>query len=297
MKIFKSIEHLRDEFVNKRSFKLSSVKEGIVVNNQQFSYACDYTPSLVESIFDGEKPGMLYVDKNDNTLVFAWALNEHNCFVPYNVFVTSGLITEETTQINDDLILADKVPVKFIDFPSATDVVAKVDTGAEVTSLHALDVEVHRRPNKESTVSFTAPHLGSQNRITMPMITQSPVKLSSGHTTNRPVIKMSIEVQGKVLQDLLVNLNDRSEMDDPMLLGQNALEAGRFIVDPSKIKDRKERTLATEGIRFFEELRNQNHSPKKDVDAQELLEALKTIENVSFNDIIKAIRTDVIKRL
>lgn len=297
MKRFNNLEHLRSAFVVKKAVSLNET--AFIVDNESYEFSGEYAPTLHESIVNGDKPFLIYANKSNDALVFIWALNENNCFVPFDVRIVPNLIVEDKTEISDDLILADKVPVKFLDFPSAENVVAKVDTGAEVTSFHAVDIDIQRRPNKESTVTFTAPHLGSNNRITMPMITQSPVKLSNGHTTNRPVIKMTIEVQGKVLQDLLVNLNDRSEMDDPMLLGQNALEMGRFVVDPNKIKERGVATLATEADEFIENLRNEEvitESNDHHIPPEVVAEAIDKIKSFSFDDILKLLRTDIANR-
>lgn len=297
MKTYNDLELLKNAFVNDRS--LSMNESTFAIGSDVYRFSGEYAPTLHESIINGDKPFLFYANEQNDALVFIWALNEENCFVPFDVRVVPNLIVEDKTEISDDLILADKVPVKFLDFPSAEDVVAKVDTGAEVTSLHATDIDIQRRPNKESTVTFTAPHLGTNNRITMPMITQSPVKLSNGETTNRPVIKMTIEVQDKVLQDLLVNLNDRSEMDDPMLLGQNALEMGRFVVDPNKIKERGVATLATEADEFIENLRNEEvvtESTNDHIPPEVVAEAIDKIKSFSFDDIIKLLRTDIANR-
>jgi len=45
------------------------------------------------------------------------------------------------------------------------------------------------------------------------------------------------EINGKRIQDVLFNLNDRNNMDHQLLVGQNILEKGKFLIDPTIQED------------------------------------------------------------
>ncbi len=50
--------------------------------------------------------------------------------------------------------------------------------------------------------------------------------------TRRPVVKAKIEILGKTF-DTLVNIQDRSHMSFPVIVGRNILK-GNFVIDPHK---------------------------------------------------------------
>ncbi len=103
----------------------------------------------------------------------------------------------------------------------------KVDTGATISSLHAVNIEIN--PSSRS-VSFSCPEL-SDNRITIPIDSSHDVRSADGGTNRRPVVRLTIDIDGVTLQDMEFNLNDRSDMDDHLLIGHNILSAADFVVD------------------------------------------------------------------
>ena len=68
-----------------------------------------------------------------------------------------------------------------------------------------------------------------------PIIRTTRVKSASTRVrSSRPVVKIKLNVKGKELE-CEANLQDRSHMSFPMIIGRNIIE-GRFIVDPAKNK-------------------------------------------------------------
>ncbi len=106
----------------------------------------------------------------------------------------------------------------------------KVDTGATTSSLHASDIQVNRDRN---TVTFHCSEL-SDNLITLDLDGAQEVHSADAGGQTRPVVTMDVEIDGTPVKGASFNLNDRSQMDIPVLIGQNILKAGNFMIDPKK---------------------------------------------------------------
>lgn len=125
--------------------------------------------------------------------------------------------------------------VKFTQFPGSPTLKAKVDTGATISSLHAEKWKVGN-----GQVSFICPEI-SKNVLTVPLAEQQAVKSADGGVEYRPVIETNVAVNGKMLQGVQFNLNDRGQMKYPVLVGHNILDKGNFLVNP-KMEGEEEST-------------------------------------------------------
>ena len=106
----------------------------------------------------------------------------------------------------------------------------KVDTGATTSSLHATNIAVNAQ---QQSVSFQCPEL-SNNTISMKIAGSQAVSSADGGEQARPMVKMDVCIDGVTIRDASFNLNDRSNMDVMVLIGQNVLKAGGFIIDVSQ---------------------------------------------------------------
>jgi hypothetical protein len=108
----------------------------------------------------------------------------------------------------------------------------KVDTGATVSSLNAQEIRVNKQ---NGSVSFICPEI-SNNLITMELDGSQSVVSADGEDggSTRPMVKFEIEINGMPFKQVSFNLNDRSNMDSPVLIGQNILKAGNFLIDVNK---------------------------------------------------------------
>jgi hypothetical protein len=113
---------------------------------------------------------------------------------------------------------------------------AKVDTGARTSALHAVDIRPERRADGE-WVRFVVPE--EVGRTPARQVHEArvcdvrDVKSSTGDAERRIVILTTVQVAERRFQ-VEVTLSDRSEMEFPMLIGRNALRAGRLLVHPSR---------------------------------------------------------------
>jgi ribosomal protein S6--L-glutamate ligase len=111
---------------------------------------------------------------------------------------------------------------------------AKIDTGADTSSLHCSCIEVNETTK---TVRFnlldeTHPDYDKKN-IEMPVKRMKWVKSSNGQKEYRVYIQTKIVILDTTY-NIELSLADRSKMSSPMLIGRRFLH-NRFLVDVSKI--------------------------------------------------------------
>lgn len=108
---------------------------------------------------------------------------------------------------------------------------AKLDTGAETSSLHALNIKRFRRGDKR-LVRFDVvdPETGETVRLERRRGRMVRIREHDGNYQRRPVIDMWICL-GRLRKRIEVNLVDRSEFLYPFLIGRSAMR-GDIIVDP-----------------------------------------------------------------
>lgn len=112
---------------------------------------------------------------------------------------------------------------------------AKVDTGARSSSLHAMHIQEFKKRGKDF-VSFEV-HPFQNNikktvRAEAEVLGKRLVKSSTGHVTQRFVIKTALEIFGELIQ-IDLNLAGRDQMGFRCLIGRQALRK-KFVVDPAR---------------------------------------------------------------
>lgn len=117
---------------------------------------------------------------------------------------------------------------------SALQFLARVDTGAATCSLHAAEKHVidglkYMEENLGKLVRFRVENRqGETEWLERPIAEVRKIRTSEGEET-RYLVPMKLAVES-VEREVLVSLNDRSQMSYTMLLGRNFL-AGEFVVD------------------------------------------------------------------
>ena len=115
---------------------------------------------------------------------------------------------------------------------SRLDLVAKLDTGADTSSLDARRIRRYRhssRPWVEFIVR--SEESGRQIRMRKRVVREARIKEHDGSRQRRPVVNMEVCL-GRHLLEVEVSLIDRREFDAPVLLGRNALR-DLSVVDPA----------------------------------------------------------------
>jgi hypothetical protein len=112
----------------------------------------------------------------------------------------------------------------------------KVDTGAATSALHAEDIFIFNKAGKKR-VSFTIyPIQGNKtkkSKAVAELIEMRNVRSSTGHLTERPVIRTLIKIGEEEAYEIDITLVNRDIMGFRMLLGRKALKK-KFLVHPGK---------------------------------------------------------------
>lgn len=131
--------------------------------------------------------------------------------------------------MSTERLIGNTVEVNFASFGQQV-TTGKVDTGATTSSLHAERIQVNDTAN---TVSFVSKVI-SNNVVTLDLKGVQEVHSADNGGKHRPTVELDVVIDGIPINKALFNLNDRGNMDTPVLIGQNVLQAGGFIIDPSK---------------------------------------------------------------
>ena len=220
----------------------------------------------------------------DERLVLMWK-SFQNRIVPVGVTTTNkarGFIYEQ-----DENVIGDTVEVKFTNLPSTTALKGRVDTGATISSLHADSVQV-----QNGKVRFICKPL-SPNVLTMDMADKQLVNSPDGGNEYRPVVELNVAVNGKTMQGMLFNLNNRSKMEHPVLIGQNVLEKGGFLINPQLENVELDWDAFVESLEF-EEFKEEIIPEDKTEQITELLTLLSN-SDITFEELMRHMRTDAVE--
>ena len=114
---------------------------------------------------------------------------------------------------------------------SVKNVIAKIDTGANLASIDASDIKIVTR-DKVKYVKFKVMKRNNTVRKTSaPLEGYKRIKSSNGDVEKRPYIKTTLLMDG-ISKKIELTLTDRGPMDYTMLIGRKAL-GKRWVVNPS----------------------------------------------------------------
>ncbi|MDR9484301.1 MULTISPECIES: ATP-dependent zinc protease family protein [Sediminimonas] len=115
-----------------------------------------------------------------------------------------------------------------------SDVVAKIDTGARTSAIHATHVVPFVREGAD-WVRFHIPHSsGLRARdVEAPLLGERPIKNTSGIHEDRLVIETAL-VLGRRRWRIEVSLANRTRMALPIILGRTAIRRHKMLVDPGR---------------------------------------------------------------
>ena len=128
---------------------------------------------------------------------------------------------ESLTQAKDIFGWVERVQIG----KSRLELEAKLDTGADTSSLDAAKIRRFRQKGGDRWVEFLVVDETSGRRIRYKkrLVRYAYIKEHEGPSQRRPVVRMEICL-GSHLRDVEVSLVDRSGFQYPLLLGRNALE-------------------------------------------------------------------------
>jgi len=100
---------------------------------------------------------------------------------------------------------------------------ARIDTGATTSSLDARELTT-----KDNMASFKLPAQYGGIELQLPIVSWKNIR-SADARERRPVVELDICLGSRLVR-ALVNLNDRSRMKYPLIIGRNVLKEN-FIID------------------------------------------------------------------
>lgn len=109
---------------------------------------------------------------------------------------------------------------------------AKLDTGADTSSMHVASIHWTRREDGDWVTFETAGDDGRTVRLERKVKRVVRVRGASGGSQRRPTIELGVCLGG-VYRSTDVNLTNRSDFRQPFLVGRSFL-AGHFAVDSSR---------------------------------------------------------------
>ncbi|MFH1078679.1 MAG: RimK/LysX family protein [Pseudomonadota bacterium] len=161
-----------------------------------------------------------------NILNSSWTKNNVKsrlfCMALFMVSFILGGIVEAKERITVGLV------EEVVLLPWGVKLPARIDTGAAQTSLDARDIVIRGK-----TVNFKLPEKYGGLQLSLPIVALKTIR-SAEALEQRPVVMMEFCLGSKHIRTR-VNLNDRSKVKYPLLVGRNALKKN-FIVDCMKEK-------------------------------------------------------------
>ena len=299
MNEFTNINALAQQF---KSGDLIEIPQSFVVDGVNFTYVDEVNIKLHKSVSTPNKPKSTVVYESQDTstyIVFIWNLNERLQSLPTSVVqVDANVLVEldhrDVARHYDEKTVGTSLDIILMGLNDNQPVKGKIDTGAELCSLDAQNIRIVQDPaDNGELVKFTF----GEKIYTVLLKEQQAVQTADGGVNYRPVISLSVKVNGQVYTEVLFNLNDRSDMPDPILLGLNFLKKTDFLIDPKK--ESIEWNLVTKlAESIVVELPIEGIvSPAKDDQINQLLESIYNSPDISLADILRKMKSDTIKTL
>lgn len=120
-----------------------------------------------------------------------------------------------------------------LDLPA---VKVKVDTGAQTSALHAVDITPYEKDGQRRVRFKTHPMQGNteiERACDCVLVDEREITSSNGQKETRCVIRTLIE-RNQIKKSIEVTLTARSDMEFRMLLGRTAMREMEVIVDPNQ---------------------------------------------------------------
>ena len=280
---FKDLEELLQRFKQSKNFNFA---EEIDVGGIPYKRTQASNYDMRKIIDTGVKQIVTYgtfkkqeaIDAGLNQFIlFLWGWT-NDMMVPYDVRTStaarmSGDIYEamgtEKMNIDKAKILGTSTDVTIMNIPGCPPIRAKVDTGADISSIHADDWTT-----QNGQVTFQNEDI-SRNNITLPVIEKQAIKSSNGDIEYRPVVELDVKINGVPMSGVMFNLNDRGTMEYSMLIGKNVLERGGFLIDPKIEEDVDFENVVIDWDMLAEEFAGEEVEAVSEITEQDVIEYIK----------------------
>ena len=148
----------------------------------------------------------------------------------YLIMIASSMLVATTAFASEKQVVGWLEKARI--FPGGYELSAKIDTGADNSSLNVQDCAVFQRGGEDWVRFVVIDDTGKQHKLEKKLVRLAKIKRHSGPRQERPVALLGICV-GAFYREVEVNLVDRSKFKYPLLVGRSFL-SGALTVDPSK---------------------------------------------------------------
>ncbi len=199
------------------------------------SRASSLQVSGVDIIIDKETGKAFVLEVNQGSQIVTGAFVEQN-IAAFNKALGSAVRERYTRARKQPTRMIGRRATAKLSLLGVSRIVAKIDTGAYSSTLHAENI--HIRENEDGTKELVfnvvpGEHLstkdGEVRTVTTTDFFDQKVRSSNGQIQHRYSIKTRISIEGRVFP-VVLTLSDRSEMGYPLLIGRRVLRS-RFIVN------------------------------------------------------------------
>ena len=170
---------------------------------------------------EGKGTGKRFTMNLNNLFAASWTKKIIASRIPLTALAIFCLIWGGTVES------AERVTIGLVEdvilLPWGVRIPARIDTGAATSSLDARELTI-----KENIAEFKLPEKYGGLQLHLPIVDWKTIR-SAGSRGRRPVIEIDLCVGPKHLR-ARVNLNDRSQVKYPLILGRNVLQKN-FVVD------------------------------------------------------------------
>jgi len=122
---------------------------------------------------------------------------------------------------------------KIIILPGEITFNAKIDTGAQNSSMHATNVEIFTLANEKFVRFNTTNQSGKSISLELPLIRIVRIKRHKQESQKRPVVKIGV-CMGSTYKIVEVSLTDRSKFSKRFLIGESFL-IDDFLIDLNQV--------------------------------------------------------------
>ena len=149
------------------------------------------------------------------------------------IMLLSLLVVIHSAKADSEIVIGWLETVSVVIGSEEHSIKAKIDSGADHSSLHANAIKLFRQQDQD-WVQFSA--LGNRTFM-LPVHRIAHIKTKNKGLQTRPVVKVIICINGQK-RLIEVNLVDRSHFTRPLLIGRSALSG--FLINSHKIDQLKQ---------------------------------------------------------
>ena len=115
--------------------------------------------------------------------------------------------------------------IEIINIEGIGNVEAKIDSGNEAYNV-LLGVDIIY--NDDNTCTFTTVN---NKTLTLPCIGSVDINIGSGNIEKRPTVELTFELKGETYENIVFSLADRSQNDQPVLIGEPFVKKINALID------------------------------------------------------------------